>query len=126
MSDDERRKKLLSDVEASRPDRQVSRWAYMAEFDIDYVEAFQKLYKVVHSDRVLPKKYREIILSALLASRLADRLAPHLDRALDAGATEAELLEAMQLTQMIFGAPSLLYALDTLQSVVAERKTRGL
>ena len=97
----------------------------MAEFDIDYVEAFQKLYKVVHSDRVLPKKYREIILSVLLASRLADRLAPHLDRALDAGATEAELLEAMQLAQMVFGAPSLLYALDTLQAVVAERAARG-
>ena len=125
MSDDERKRKLLSEVEALRPDRQVSRWAYMAEFDTDYVAAFNELYRVVHSTRVLPAKYRELIISVLLASRLADRLPTHLDRALDAGATEAELLESLQLAQMIFGAPSLLFGVDALQAVVAERKARA-
>ena len=124
MSDDERKKKLLSEVEALRPDGQVSRWAYMAEFDTDYVAAFNELYRVVHSTRLLPAKYRELIISVLLASRLADRLPTHLDRALDAGATEGELLEALQLAQMIFGAPSLLFGMDALQGVVSERKAR--
>jgi alkylhydroperoxidase/carboxymuconolactone decarboxylase family protein YurZ len=122
VSDEERKKKLLGEVEALRPDRQVSRWAYMAEFDVDYVAAFNELYRVVHSSRVLPAKTRELIISVLLASRLADRLGTHLERALDAGATEAELLEGLQLAQMIFGAPSLLFGVDTLQAVVARRK----
>ena len=125
MSNDKRKQKLLSEVAALRPDGQVSRWAYMAEFDVDYVAAFNELYRVVHSTRVLPAKYREIIISVLLASRLADRLPTHLDRALDAGATEAELLEALQLAQMIFGAPSLLFGVDALQDVVGERQARG-
>jgi alkylhydroperoxidase/carboxymuconolactone decarboxylase family protein YurZ len=124
MGNEVRKRKLLSEVAALRPDRQVSRWAYMAEFDVGYVEAFNELYRVVHSTRVLPKKYRELIISVLLASRLAERLPTHLERALDAGASEAELLEALQLSQMIFGAPSLLFGVDALQAVVKKRKAR--
>jgi alkylhydroperoxidase/carboxymuconolactone decarboxylase family protein YurZ len=124
MSGEKRKQKLLKEVEALRPDRQVSRWAYMAEFDVDYVAAFNELYRVMHSTRILPAKYREIIISVLLACRLADRLPTHLDRALDAGASEGELLEGLQLAQMIFGAPSLLYGVDALQGVVLQRKAR--
>jgi len=122
--DEERKRRLLSEVEALRPDRQVGRWAYMAEFDADYVAAFNELYRVIHSNRMLPHKYREIIISVLLASRLADRLSTHLERALDAGAAEGELLEALQLAQVIFGAPSLLYGVDTLKSVVEARNKK--
>ena len=125
MTSDERKSQLLKEVEASRPDRQVARWAYMAEHDVEYVAAFNQLYRVVHSTRLLETKYREIIISVLLASRLADRLPTHLERALDAGATEGELLEALQLAQMIFGAPSLLFGVDALRNVVDARKARS-
>jgi alkylhydroperoxidase/carboxymuconolactone decarboxylase family protein YurZ len=96
---------------------------YIADRNAEYVVVLNELYRVVHSARSLPAKYREISISVLLASRLYDRTSAHLGRALDAGATEEELLEALEVAQTITGAPTLLFGVDALREVVAERKS---
>jgi alkylhydroperoxidase/carboxymuconolactone decarboxylase family protein YurZ len=123
MTSDDRKREVLADLAALRPEGKAApRWDYMAGLDVEYVAALNELYRVVHSARILPAKYREIIISVLLASRLYDRLPVHLGRALDAGATEGELLEALEIAQTITGMPTLLFGVDSLKEVVAERK----
>lgn len=98
-------------------------WKYAAGIDPDYVDVFNELFKhVLHREGVLPRKTKEMIIAMLLASRLSERASLHLEHALATGATEAELLEALEVTQILTGAPTFIFGAEALSKVVAKRK----
>jgi alkylhydroperoxidase/carboxymuconolactone decarboxylase family protein YurZ len=72
-------------------------------------------------DGVLPAKYRELIASGILAFRTYPSLKLHLTRALQEGATVAEVIQAMEMASIPGGMVTLHFAIDTLKEIERER-----
>ena len=100
---------LIDKMEKERGYKSPS-WNFLAENDIDFMEAYNNLYSSGLTDgKILSAKTRELIAIVLLAYRgLEDSVYKHCKRALRLGATKQELLEAME-TSMIPGGASTLF-----------------
>jgi alkylhydroperoxidase/carboxymuconolactone decarboxylase family protein YurZ len=123
----ERRKQnLIEEIERERG-RLPAHWAYLAEKDIDYMEAYNTLYtKGLTDGKVLPAKTRELIAIALLAFRgLENAVYEHCKRALRLGATKQELLEAMETSIIPGGAPTLSTGLRALMRIEEDEKAKS-
>ena len=71
---------------------------WMAQEDAEYVRAFRKYTEIGTGEgRALPVKYREMIMTAILAfTGRREGAEAHLRRAIEHGATKRELFEAAQ------------------------------
>lgn len=79
-------------------------WDRIRKLDPEFLEAYLAFRSVPHRNGPLPQKVKELILVAVNASTThlyAPGVRRHMQNALEAGATEAEILEAIQLTSVI-------------------------
>lgn len=121
-----RAQEMLAKAKKTRPDLPPV-WTYVAGVDPEYVGVFDDVVNhVLNRKGALPRKTKEMILSVILASRIYERTGVHLEKALDTGATEAELVEALEVAAVITGAPTMLFGADLLSKIVAKRKDKGI
>jgi alkylhydroperoxidase/carboxymuconolactone decarboxylase family protein YurZ len=95
-------------------------WDLMKEMDPDYLEAFLGFRAVPQRNGPLEQKYKEMIFIAINAATThlhGPGVRRHIQNALRAGATKAEILEVIQLTT-IMGIHSMTLAAPILQEEV--------
>jgi alkylhydroperoxidase/carboxymuconolactone decarboxylase family protein YurZ len=123
----EKRKKEIAEAMSRERGYMPEAWAYMAEKDLDFIEAYNNLYlRALTDGKALPIKTRELIAMALLAYRgLTEAVFEHGKRALKHGATKQELLEAIETTLIPGGAPTFGTGLKALMMIEeAEKKEK--
>jgi AhpD family alkylhydroperoxidase len=102
----------------------------MAEVDIDFLEAYERIYELTAVRRgKLPPKFREMIVVAAVAiGGYLPGLKDHVRRALQLGATREELVEVFQSAYFHTGALTLVHGMvaliDVLKELEAERGGR--
>lgn len=98
---------------------------FMAEVDLEYLEAYNGLYEAVGARSVhLPQKFKELIAIAVLAVQREDfGLHSHLRRAFRLGLTKEEIVEALQAASFHTGAVTLVHGLKVLLEILEEQKT---
>jgi len=92
-------------------------WDLLRELDPDYLEAFLGFRAVPQRNGPLEQKYKEMIFIAINAATThlhGPGVRRHIQNALRAGATKAEILEVIQLTT-IMGIHSMTLAAPILQ-----------
>jgi alkylhydroperoxidase/carboxymuconolactone decarboxylase family protein YurZ len=92
-------------------------WDLLKELDPDYLEAFLGFRAVPQRNGPLEQKYKEMIFIAINAATThlhGPGVRRHIQNALRAGATKAEILEVIQLTT-IMGIHSMTLAAPILQ-----------
>jgi len=95
---------------------------FLAEELPGFVEAYEGVYTTAKREGALPRKYRECVFSAVLAARGEDTLAKnHMHKALDEGATRAELTDALLTAWNPTGAITLCHGFKSLVEVLVER-----
>ncbi|MFK7937735.1 MAG: carboxymuconolactone decarboxylase family protein [Roseovarius sp.] len=96
-------------------------WDMMAEMDPEYLEAFLAFRAVPQKQGPLPQKTKELIMIAINAATThlwAPGVRRHMQNALREGATQAEIMEVLQLTSIMgvhsvtLGAPILAEELE--------------
>src|ERR1039458_10307689 len=122
--DMEKRKKDLIAAMSEERGYMPPPWAYMAEKDFDFIEAYNNLYTRALADgKTLPVKTRELIAIGILASRgLTDGVYEDAKRALRHGATKQELMEAIETTIVPGGAPTFSAGLRALMRIEEDEK----
>lgn len=101
-------------------------WDLLKELDPDYLEAFLGFRAVPQRKGPLEQKYKEMIFIAINAATThlhGPGVRRHIQNALRAGATKAEILEVIQLTT-IMGIHSMTLAAPILQEEV-EKFSQG-
>ena len=96
-------------------------WEQFRELDADFLEAYLAFRSVPQNSDVLPQKTKELILIAINAATThlyGPGVRRHIQNALKAGATQAEILETIQLTT-VMGIHSCNLAIPILLEVVA-------
>jgi len=120
----ERSKRLLEEMMKKRGYIYPS-YRMLAEDDPDFLETYDKLYELAMlRTRIFPEKIKELFFICAIAARNpgdASAMKNHMRRALDKGATESEVLEALKRALFPGGALSLLYDINTLIEVLKER-----
>lgn len=98
-------------------------WELIARESPDFVAAYNGLYRrALATDARLPVKYRELVALGILAFRGEPQgLIHHIRRALEHGATRAEVLGAIEATVVPGGALTFLNGLRAFAKVEAER-----
>lgn len=79
-------------------------WQKFEETDPEFLEAYLALRSVPFQNGPLPRKYKELIMIAVNASTthmFASGVRRHITNALHAGATNAEIVETVQLASLI-------------------------
>ena len=99
-------------------------WAYLAEKDPDFWDAYNTLYeKVIVDGKALPAKIKELIVIGVLSYREVEQgVCNHAKRALRLGATRQELLEAVETVLVPGGSPALRAGLKGLMMMEEEEK----
>ncbi len=96
-------------------------WDLLLEMDPDYLEAFLGFRAVPQRNGPLEQKYKEMIFIAINAATThlhGPGVRRHIQNALRAGATQAEILEVIELTS-IMGIHSMTLAVPILKEEVA-------
>ena len=128
MGDDKNEKRKQDLIEAMKKDRGYlpPAWAYLAEKDVDFIEAYNNLYdRGLNDGEALPAKTRELVAMGILAYRgLENSVYEHLKRALRLGATKKEILEAIETTIIPGGAPTFGTGLRALMRIEEEEKSK--
>ncbi len=90
---------------------------------------FAALGKGAYADKVLSRKYKELIALALgVAARCDGCVAYHAHKVADLGATREEVLEVLGVCVQMGGGPSMVYggeALRAYDSFIAEKQARN-
>jgi len=82
------------------------------------VESFLGFVHNAESDGALDAKTKELMSLALgVTLRCEDCIIWHLDAALEAGATEAEIIEALEIAVVMGGGPALMYATEAYETL---------
>lgn len=121
----------------SRADRLIARmrrergylypeWELIARESPGFTEAYDQLYRLaLGRDAGLPVKYRELVATGILAFRgEVEGLVNHVRRALEHGATRAEVLGAIEAMLVPGGGVAFLNALRAFARVEAARARR--
>lgn len=95
---------------------------FMAGVDIDFLEAYERIYELTAVRRGrLPAKFKELIVVAAVAiSGYGPGIKDHVRRALRLGATKEEIVEALQSASFHTGALTLVHGLVALIDVLKE------
>jgi AhpD family alkylhydroperoxidase len=100
----------------------------MAEVDVDFLEAYERIYELTAVRRgKLPPKVREmIVVAAVSIGGYLPGIKDHVRRALRLGATKEELVEVFQSAYFHTGALTLVHGMvaliDVLKELEDERK----
>ena len=113
--------KLAGDRGYSYPE-----WEYLAERDPVFLEAYNRLSGVglLHAGvpregKALSAKYRELVaIGAMIGQARMWGVKPHMERAIREGATEMEILEALEAALVPVGSPPFRQAVNILMQVV--------
>ena len=99
-------------------------WEFAARADPDFVEAYNNLYRAALNDgRALDAKTRELVALGILAYRRdANAVKANILRAMRLGATQQEILEAIETAMVPGGAPTFFVGLNALMQAVEELK----
>jgi AhpD family alkylhydroperoxidase len=126
MTDEKKEERIQNLKEVMKKERGYSlpQWDYVAEKDVDFMEAYNNLYKSSLADgKALSAKTRELIAIALLAYRGLDNdVYNHAKRALRLGATKEEILEAVETSIIPGGAPTFSSGLKALMRIEEDEK----
>jgi len=129
MRGEKTEKRIKDFIEEMKKDRGYlpAPWAFLAEKDLDFMEAYNHLYKRGLNDgRALPAKTRELVAIGILAFRgLNDAVYEHSKRALRLGATKQELLEAIETLLIPGGAPAFGTGLQAFIRIEEEERKKG-
>ncbi|MFH1490343.1 MAG: carboxymuconolactone decarboxylase family protein [Pseudomonadota bacterium] len=119
-------KRVQKFIEGMRKERGYlpDHYMYLAQRDIDFLEAYDNLYKNALNDgKALPAKVRELVCIGVLAfRRLDDAVVSHIKRALRLGATKQEIMEAIETTIIPGGTPTFGCGLAALMKVEEDEK----
>jgi alkylhydroperoxidase/carboxymuconolactone decarboxylase family protein YurZ len=113
-------------MRAQRKGKLLPAFEYLAGVDPDFLEAYNNLavlnfsYPPAAGSRALEPKIQELIAIALLASVHGETTRHHIRRALELGATEREIVEALEMTLQITGAAGMEFGLSQLMALKAE------
>jgi alkylhydroperoxidase/carboxymuconolactone decarboxylase family protein YurZ len=113
---DERAKRLAAEAMKDRG-YVYPEWQYVAEHDPDFMASYNAYYRdALARDDGLPIKYRELVALGVLAYRgvWEGALINHIKRALEHGATKAEILGALEAAAIPGGAPTFVTGLRAL------------
>lgn len=103
------------------PDRyeEISKWmGRLSESIPDTMGAFTSLHHSASEDNALSKKTKELIaLSIAVTVRCDGCIAFHVHDALEAGASKAEIAEAVGVAVLMGGGPSVVYGCEALEAV---------
>ena len=95
---------------------------YLAQRAPDVLEHWEQLTRAQNARSQLPPKYRECVYVGVLASRGEHAVAKnHMHKALDLGATEDELLDAVLAAFNPTGALTMVHGIEALVEVLEER-----
>ena len=104
-------------------------WDLVAREDPDFMESYNQYYRdALARDSGLPIKYREMVALGVLCFRGASEgaLVNHIKRAMEHGATPAEVIGALEAAAIPGGAPTFLTGikalLKTLDAARGEKK----
>ncbi|MGO9134951.1 MAG: carboxymuconolactone decarboxylase family protein [Methylovirgula sp.] len=79
---------------------------------------FAHLHKEAMAPGALPTKFKELMaLSIAIAIRCEDCIAFHVHDALKAGASHAEIIEALSVAVMMGGGPASMYACEAFEAL---------
>ncbi|MGV6874261.1 carboxymuconolactone decarboxylase family protein [Pseudochelatococcus sp. B33] len=100
-------------------------WEFLAEKDPEFLDAYNRLSGlgllhagVSRDDKALPAKYRELVaIAAMIGQARMWGVKPHMERALREGATEKEILEALEAALIPVGSPPFRQAINILMQV---------
>lgn len=98
-------------------------WDTVLEIDPEFVAAYQEMYAVPHKKSHLTPKFRElcyISVNAAATHLYVPGILPHVKKALDAGATPAEILEVLELAATL-GIHTMNIGVPLLVEVMEER-----
>ena len=86
----------------------------LAAEDLTFLKAFNPIVESAYTPRLLDRKTKELIMSAVLAAVKANtnHIKSHLEQAMAHGATKEEALQAMELVLAPAGVPSFMLALQ--------------
>lgn len=96
----------------------------LAEEAPDFMRAFDETWTQVNTDREggLPARYRELVYAASASVLGEDTVAKnHMHKALDAGATRTELIDAILVAWTPSGSRTLIHGLRAVVDVLRER-----
>lgn len=118
--------KLLDKMLRERKGRVLPAWKYLCEIDPEFLEAYNGVavlnfnYGTAAKQRALSGKMKELIAVALLAAVRGDTIGQHIKTALAHGASKREVVEALEMSMQITGAPSLEFGLKRLMEIERE------
>ena len=122
-------KEILAKVKKERgyihPSREI-----LCEKDSGYLEIYHQLFTHVMKDRgELPLKVKEMIIAAInAAANYEEGLRVHIRAALEAGATEEEVFEAIEVASLPAGIHTITYSMPIFAEVCKDfrrKKRRG-
>src|SRR3954469_14014662 len=99
-------------------------WELVAREDPDFMESYNQFYRdALARDSGLPIKYRELVALGILAYRgvWEGALINHIKRAMEHGATQAEVIGALEAAAIPGGAPTFVTGIRALQKVQEDK-----
>lgn len=99
-----------------------STFEWLAARDPEFEKARLPLVEATYlrQDPALPVKYKELIAATILAFRGYPSVGKHLKRALEAGASVQEVIEALEIASIPGGMPTLHFGIDQLIELECE------
>ncbi len=119
--------KLLTKMRRQRKGDVHSVFEYLGGIDRTFLQAYNELavlnfnYGNAAKGRALPAKLKELIAVALLAAVRGNTTRAHIQKALSHGASRREVVEALEVSMHITGAPSLEFGLSQLMALESKK-----
>ncbi|MCC6344655.1 MAG: carboxymuconolactone decarboxylase family protein [Bryobacterales bacterium] len=116
-------KDVLTKMRIQRKGKVHPAFVYLDGIDRPFLEAYNSLavlnfaYGREAKGRAMPAKIKELIAIALLAAVRGDTTRDHIRKAISHGASRREIVEALEMSMHITGAPSLEFGLMQLMAV---------
>lgn len=114
---------LIAKMKRQRGGKVHSVFEYLDTIDREFLDAYNRVavlnfnYGEAAAGRSLDAKMKELIAVALLAAVRGNTTRQHIQRALACGATVRQVVEALEMSMHITGAPSLEFGLSQLMEV---------
>jgi alkylhydroperoxidase/carboxymuconolactone decarboxylase family protein YurZ len=100
----------------------LAHWRMMERFDESLLEKIEPWREQLLADGVLTRREKELIMSAMCAVvRFHAGFEIHAERALEQGATDAEVFETCALTLLIGGVPAYRESVLMLEKILSQR-----
>jgi len=118
---------LLETMRRQRDGQLAPAFEFLDGIDPEFLEAYNRVavlnfnYAEGAKGRVLDARVKELIAVALLACIKGETTRKHMQRALECGATPREIVEALEMSMHICGAPALEFGLRLLQELQDSR-----